>query len=104
MLNRREKLRYPLIKVKELIASNKVSFEFNRTKNRETMKRLGFEVDDVLKEIMKLKDSDFAGVDIEPDKTDADVYIKIISRLEIYIKFKIEKPDLLILSFHENGH
>ena len=101
MLNRTEKARYPLWKVKELIVLGKVSFENNREKNRETLKLLGFNVDDVLKVIRKLQDSNFAGVDIEPEKTDADVYIKTISEIRIYIKFKIENPDLLILSFHE---
>ena len=32
----------------------------------------------------------------------ADVYIKEISKTDIYIKFRIENPDLLILSFHED--
>lgn len=102
MLNRTEKARYPLLKVKELIALGKVFFEISREKNRETLKLLGFDVDDVLKEIMKLTDNDFTGVDIEEDKIDADVYIKAISKKDIYIKFRIEKPNLLILSFHED--
>jgi len=102
MLNRTEKARYPLWKIKELITLGKVFFESNREKNRETLKLLGFDVDDVLKEIMKLTNNDFAGVDIEEDKIDADVYIKAISKKDIYIKFRIEKPNLLILSFHED--
>ena len=101
MLNRTEKARYPLIKVKELIAGNKVYFAA-REKNFETLKQLGFSIDDALKTIIKLKDSDFAGVDIEQEKTDADVYIKRISGIWIYIKLKIEKPNLLILSFHKD--
>lgn len=101
MLNRKENARYPLLRVKELVARNKVSFENKRAKNRETLKLLGFVFNDVLQEIMKLKEKDFAGVDIENDKTDADVYIKKISGMDIYIKFRIENPNLLILSFHE---
>lgn len=102
MIDRSQTARYHLSRVKDLIVLGRVDFKGKRPKNRETMKKLGLDADAALTQIRRLKDGEFYGVDIEPGKLDADVYLKKISGMEVYIKFKIEKPNLVIISFHEN--
>ena len=103
MLDHSQNPRYKLLDVRELIVLRRVTFCQNREKNRETLKLLGFSVDDALKEIMKLKERDFAGVDIEKGKTDADVYLKTINIMKVYIKFRLEKlKNLIVISFHQD--
>jgi len=102
MINRSQTAKYSLLAVKELIVFRRVDFKEKRDKNRETMKKLGLDADAALKQILKLKPKNFYGVDIEPGKLDADVYLKKISGMDVYIKFKIEKPNLVIISFHED--
>lgn len=102
MIDRSQAAGYSLFAVKELIVLGRVHFEEKRDKNRETMKKLGLDADGALKQILKLKDKEFRGVDIEPGKQAADVYLKKISGMDVYIKFKIEKPNLVVISFHEN--
>ena len=105
MLDRSKTAQYKLTAVKELIVSGKRYFCDTRGKNRETLKQLGLDTDGAFKEIMKLKPSDFSGVDSEPGKIDADVYRRKIQGMDVYIKFKIEiRPEnkLVVVSFHQN--
>lgn len=102
MLDKQKKAKYSLLKVKELIVFGRVDFLGKRPKNRETLKRLGLNVDDALKQIRKLNTYDFVGVDKEVGKVEADVYLKTISGIDVYIKFRIESPRLVVISFHEN--
>ena len=102
MLDRSKTATLPLVKVRELLTLNRVVFLDKRGKNAETMKRLGFVTDDVLKEVRKLKDGDFVGCDVKEGFPDADVYIKTIRKIKMYIKFQLKKPNLLIISFHES--
>ena len=102
MLDRSKEATLPLVKVRELLTLNRVVFLFTRQKNRETMKLLGFNTDDVLKEVRKLKKEDFVGCDVEEGVPDADVYIKTIRNVKMYIKFRLKEPNLLLISFHES--
>ena len=102
MLDRSKEATLPLVKVRELLTLNHVVFLDKRRKNFETMKRLGFDTDDVLKEVRKLKEGDFVGCDVQGELPDADVYIKTIRNIEMYVKFRLKKPNLLLISFHES--
>lgn len=103
MLDRSQAARYNLSEVKELIALGRVRFCLNRPKNRETLKRLGLDADDALGVIIKLKQNDFAGVDKEEGKQDADVYLKTVQAIRVYVKFRVEKPrNLIVISFHQD--
>ena len=102
MLDRTKTATLPLVKVRELLTLGHVNFLDQRRKNAETMKLLGFTPDDVLKEIRKLREADFAGCDVSEGFPDADVYIKTIRKIEMYIKFRLKTPNLLVISFHES--
>lgn len=103
MLDHSQPPRYKLLKVKELIVLKKVTFCLHRQKNRETLKLLGLETEDALNVIMHLKKRDFFGVDRETGKADADVYLKTIQKMRVYIKFRIERPkNLIVISFHQD--
>lgn len=103
MLDRSQTAKYNLMKVKELIVSGKCFFYLQRPKNRETMKQLGLDSDGALKEIMKLNARNFIGVDCEQGNIDADVYVKKIQSMDVYIKFKImPEKELIVISFHQN--
>ena len=97
------KANYKLKDVRAAITDNRVMLSnlHSRPKNRDTLDKLGLGSDDVLKELMSLKDSQLHDVDRRAGKAPVDIYKKIISGTTIYIKFYLEE-DLVIISFHED--
>ena len=97
------KANYKLKDVKAAITENRVMLSnlHSRPKNRDTLDKLGLGSDDVLKELMSLKDSQLHDVACKAGKVPVDIYKKTISKKLIYIKFYLEEK-LVIISFHED--
>ena len=97
------KANYKLTKIKELAVLRSVKPPYNRELN--DMEKLGYSLDDALKIIVKLRESNFFESRHEKEPP-ADVYKYVDNDITIYIKIGILKVQhkllLEIISFHED--
>lgn len=92
---------YSLKEVVKAIDERRIAFSFNRTKNKNTLYKLGLTIPDAVQHIRSLRDSQFVETSYLPGQPPADVYKKTINRIPVYIKFYLE-DNLVVLSFHKD--